>query len=326
MKRRTFLRTLATATAGLSLPSPSFGQAADSDRLGRLLPRRRFGRTGESVTMLGVGGWHIGGKMTEREAQAVIEVALSGGVRFFDTAESYQKGESERRYGKLLVPKYRDDIFLMTKSTARDAKTAREHLEGSLSRMKTDYLDLWQMHTVQHPADVDRRIEQGVIDVMVKAKEEGKVRHIGFTGHRQTAAHLRVLEQTDVFETCQMPINCADPSHDSFIERVMPTLIEKNYGVLAMKTLSNGNFFGRDQKGKAIPALIPDRLSISEALNFVWSLPVSVLITGPDNAEQMKEKIEMAKGFQGLDEAARMALVEKVADLGGQAVEYYKRA
>ena len=325
MQRRTFLKTLASATAALSLPPASFAEAYERDRLGVVLPRRLLGATGEHVTMLGLGGWHIG-RMTEVYAEETIEQAIRGGVRFFDTAESYQKGESERRYGKYLIPKYRDDIFLMTKSTAKDAKRAREHLEGSLRRMKTDRLDLWQMHTVQNPADVDRRIEQGVIDEMVKAKEEGKVRYIGFTGHRQTAAHLRVLKKTEVFQTCQLPVNCADPHYDSFIEKVMPSLVDQNYGVIAMKTLSNGNFFGRDQKGNPIPALIPDKISIRQAIHFVWALPVSVLITGPDNMEQMKEKCELARMFLGLDEQERQDLVDQVADAAGGPLEYYKRA
>jgi len=324
MQRRTFLKTLASATAALSIPQTSFGANGEADRLGSVLPKRLLGRTGEHVTMLGVGGWHIGGKMSEVEAQAVIETAIEGGVRFFDTAESYQKGESERRYGTLLTPKYRDDVFLMTKSTAKDAKTAQAHLEGSLCRLKTDHLDLWQMHTVQDPADVDRRIAQGVIDLMVKAKESGKVRHIGFTGHKRTSAHQHVFEKTDVFETCQLPINCADPAYDSFVERVMPTLVEKNYGVLAMKTLSNGNFFGRSQKGEMIPALIPDRISIREALHFVWSLPVSVLITGPDDRVQMQEKIDLARSFQKLSEEGRQALITNVAEAAGKTLEYYK--
>ncbi len=211
MERREFLKSLAGVTASLMVPAAPFALSgcSPSDRLGELLPRRMLGRTGEKVTMLGIGGWHIGGKMSETEAQAVIE---------------------------------------------------------------------------------------------------------------------RVLEKTDIFETCQMPVNLLDPSYESFIERVLPTLTERNIGVLAMKTLSNGRFFGTDQKDEqeVKPALIPNRVSVAEAIHFVWSLPVSVLITGPDDRKQMAEKIELARSFKTMDKTRRQALVNRVWDLAGNTVEYYK--
>ncbi|PYV39627.1 MAG: aldo/keto reductase, partial [Acidobacteria bacterium] len=158
IERREFLKSLASLSAAtVALPA-----AEESDRLGKLLPKRTLGRTGVAVTMLGVGGWHIG-RMEEPEAQRTIEAALEGGIRFFDNAESYQDGASESRYGRLLTPKYRDIVFLMTKSTATDAATARRHLEESLLRMKTDYVDLWQMHSVTSVEDVDQRIQNGIL-------------------------------------------------------------------------------------------------------------------------------------------------------------------
>ncbi|MDA0747001.1 MAG: aldo/keto reductase [bacterium] len=317
MERREFLKSLANVTAGLMLPVSSFAakMKKSTDRLGDLLPTRALGNTGERVTMLGLGGWHIGGKMDEAKAQTVIEVALEGGVRFFDTAESYQRGESERRYGKFLTPKYRDVVFLMSKTTGGDAGSVRSHLEGTLKRLNTDYLDLWQVHSLQNPEDVDGRIENGVLEVMQEVKASGKARHIGFTGHRSPSAHVRMLERTKIFETCQMPINLLDPSYESFIEQVLPVLVERKMGVLAMKTLSNGRFFQE---------LIPDRVSVAEAIQFVWSLPVSVLITGPDNRAQLTEKIKLAHAFQEMGEKERQALVVRVADLAGTSVEYYK--
>ena len=161
--RRAFLRSMASVTAGVLLSSQTNAGAEgqSQDRLGELLPTRTLGRTGEAVTMLGVGGWHIG-RMDESEAQATIDAALEGGVRFFDSAESYQSGGSESRLGKLLVPKYRDVAFIMTKTTARDADGARQHLEDSLRRLNTDHLDLWQVHAVESPDDVDNRIQNGV--------------------------------------------------------------------------------------------------------------------------------------------------------------------
>jgi aryl-alcohol dehydrogenase-like predicted oxidoreductase len=294
------------------------------DRLGKLLPTRVLGRTGESVTMLGVGGWHIG-RMSEREAQETIDAALAGGVRFFDSAEGYQAGGSESRLGKLLTPKYRDAVFLMTKTTATDAAGAKRHLEESLRRLRTDYLDLWQVHAVLSPGDVDERIQAGVFEVMVEAKASGKARYIGFTGHSRPSAHQRVLEKTDIFDTCQMPVNLADPSYESFTEGVLPILVERNIGVLAMKTLSNGGFFGGSEQGEHGDKLrvVPNRVSITEALHFAWSLPISVLITGPDDAAQIKEKIALAYSFFSMDEERRQELIEKVADLAEQA-EFYK--
>ena len=325
--RRTFLRSMASLTAGVLLSSQTSvgAEGKSQDRLGELLPTRTLGRTGEAVTMLGVGGWHIG-RMDESEAQATIDAALEGGVRFFDSAESYQSGGSESRLGKLLVPKYRDVAFIMTKTTARDADGARQHLEDSLRRLNTDYLDLWQVHAVESPDDVDNRIQNGVFEVMMKAKESGKTRYIGFTGHTRPTAHQRVLEKSDIFDTCQMPINLADPTYESFIKGVLPKLVEHNIGALAMKTLANGGFFGGSQHGEHgdNPKLVPNRVSIREAIHFVWSLPVSVLITGPDNAEQMKEKITLAKSFAEMDDKQREALVVKVSDMAGKRVEFYK--
>jgi uncharacterized protein len=327
MERRSLLKWIGGFTAGILLSSQARqeGQKEPKDRLGKLLPLRQLGRTGEAVTMLGVGGWHVGA-MNERDAQATIETALERGVRFFDTAESYQSGGSETRLGKLLTPKYRDVVFLMTKTTASNAKIARQHLEDSLRRLATDYLDLWQVHAVESPEDVDDRITNGVLDVMREAKASGKVRYIGFTGHTQPSAHQRMLEKTDMFDTCQMPVNLADPSYKSFITGVMPKLIQNNIGVLAMKTLANGGFFGGSQHGQHgdNPRIVPERVSIAEAINFAWSLPISVLITGADNLNQMKEKIALADSFIEMEESQRQALIERVADLAGRKVEFYK--
>jgi len=325
--RRSFLKILGGATAGILVHSGrgALADAPSSDKLGQLLPMRKLGRTGETVTMLGVGGWHIG-EMSERDAQETIETALAGGVRFFDSCESYQKGGSESRLGKLLTPKYRESIFLMTKTDARDAATARARLEDSLRRMNTDHLDLWQMHEVNTPEDADERLQAGVLDVLLEAKAAGKVRHIGFTGHHDPAAHLHMLDAKEaVLETCQMPVNLADPSYKSFIKNVMPKLVAGNLGILAMKTLSNGWFLGGQAHANVPkPYLVPDCVSMREAIHFVWSLPVSVLITGPDNAAQIQEKIGLARSFAGMTEAERQALIAKVADLAGKRIEYYK--
>lgn len=299
----------------------------DKDRVGELLPQRAFGSTGEYVTMLGLGGAHIA-RMDEKEAQKTIEAALEGGVRFFDNAESYGSGRGEERYGQFLTPQYRDIAYIMSKSTGRDAKTVQRHLEGTLRRMKTDYLDLWLIHSVSSPNDVDNRISNGVLDFVMKAQASGKVRHIGFSGHADFNAHLRMLESTDVLQACQMPVNAFDPTYKSFINNVMPKLVERKMASLAMKTLANGGFFGGTTHFNHgdNPRIVPDTLRVEEAVHFSWSLPISVLITGADDSDMIKEKIGYARSFIAYNEAQRQQLIQKVADGGydGRLVEYYK--
>jgi len=200
-------------------------------------------------------------------------------------------------------------------------------LDTTLRNLNTDYLDLWQMHQVQDPADAQRRIDARVIDAFIEAKESGKVRHIGFTGHNNPAAHQLILEHTDVFKTCQMPVNCADPSYGSFIEQVMPRLVERDLGIIAMKTLACGGFFGGTTffQGGPKPKICPDLISVEDAIHFVWSLPVSVLVTGPNNPDQLREKIELAHSFTGMSEEKRNELIDRVAHLTPKSgVEFYK--
>jgi len=330
-ERRDFLKKLALLSGSMMLPISSFAQT-NKDKWGEILPLRTLGKTGEKVTMLGLGGYHAG-LNTGRDAQELLEKAMEGGIRFYDTAESYQNGGSEIIYGKYLVPKYRDDVFIMTKSTAKDAATAKQHLEGSLQRMNCDYIDLWQVHSLRTPNDVDNRIENEVLEVFEKAKAEGKVKHIGFTGHQNPFAHKHFLDKTfdnDIFETVQMPINIIDPHYHSFIKNVLPLAIERDLGVLAMKTLSNGRFFEEmktsdQQDGKSIDPLVPNYISVKEALYFVWSLPVSVLITGADTMEYLEEKIELAKNFNIYSESERLELLTRVFDKASNDIEYYKK-
>jgi aryl-alcohol dehydrogenase-like predicted oxidoreductase len=331
MKRRDFIVTLAASGATM-MAATNPGQNETRDALGAVLPKRPLGRTGESVTMLGVGGYHVGWT-AEKDAQEVIETALAGGVRFFDTAESYQRGESETRYGRFLVPKYREHIFLMTKSTAKTAAELRRHLDDSLRRLQTDFVDLWQVHSLSSPQDVDQRLASGILDVLAEAKANKKTRFVGFTGHSNPEAHLRMLERTtdsNPFDTCQMPINALDPSYHSFTARVLPELQQRRIAVLAMKTLADGRFFGEKRvSGRTIwesPApIVPNRLSVAEALHFAWSLPISVLITGAETAAMLQEKIGLAKAFTGMTAAERTRVIAKVADLADGKIEYFKR-
>ncbi len=328
--RRTFLKSLAGITAGLSISNAAYSEEKSRDRLGEILPLRKFGRTGEYVTMLGTGGFHIGWT-TERDAQEVIEASLEGGVRFFDTAESYSAGVSEERYGKYLTPQHRDLVFLMTKTTGSDAKTVREHLEGSLRRLKTDQIDLYQVHSIRTPEDVNNRIENGVLEEVLKAKQEGKIKYIGFTGHQNPFAHTRMLERTresDIMDGVLMPVNVLDQSYFSFTENVMPESLYRNIGIMAIKSLADGRFFAKKERAgwTSDDPLIPNYMSIKEAMHFVWSLPVSVLISGNENATYMREKIALARSFVKLSEAQRMALVEKVKDFAQTGkIEYFKK-
>jgi len=324
--RRSFLKTVALLSSatgiGWNLPTVK----ASSDSLGSVLPKRQLGQTGESVTMLGMGGFHTG-KLSENEAQQLIDAAIEGGVRFFDTAVQYQDGGSERIYGRFLVPQYRDQVFIMTKTLAKTAEEAEADLAGSLDRLGTDRLDLWQAHSIESPEDAEKRAKNGVFDVMRQAKESGKVRHIGFTGHRDPQGHLRAIELFPDAETVQMPVNAIDPAYESFIEQVMPVAKERQLGVLAMKTLSDKGFFGTNgwtNKPTGVSPLIPDRISVKDAIRFAWSLPISVLITGADSNEHLQEKIEFARSFTPMSEEERVAMTGKVRDLAGHAVEFYK--
>lgn len=329
-KRREFLKSLAGLTAGMMLPlsvhaAHPLSNHQKTDQWGELLPQRKFGKSGKSITMLGLGGAHIA-RMSDAEAEKTIEKAIAGGVRFFDNAESYGAGEGERKYGRFLSPKYREVAFIQSKTTARDGKTAQAHLDATLKRLNTDYLDLYYIHGVTSPNDVENRLKNGVLDTLIAAKRDGKIRHIGFSGHSDYKANLRMLELTDLMEACQMPINAFDPNYKSFITNVLPVLSEKQIAPVAMKTLANGGFFGGTSHFShgSNPKIVPAVLSIQEALHFSWSMPISTLVTGADNAEMLQEKIDLARSFRMMDEKQREQLVEKVANFDGRLVEFYK--
>lgn len=326
-------------TASLTLGRPlAHGESANptppADRLGQVLPLRKLGRTGESVTILGFGGSHmISGGKSAKQSQALIETALEEGIRFFDTAQQYGNGRSEQRMGRFLTPKYRDVIYLMTKTQATDADRARRDMDECRDRLKVDTIDLMQMHHLHSPEDVDRRVDNGVVDVLLEAREQGKIRHLGFTGHDTPRAHLRMFERLDQmgvrFDTSQFPVNVVDPGYESFIENVMPKMTERDYGVLAMKTLAYGHIVGKrtgwTRRDKLIaPDIVPDRMSLVEALGFVWSLPVATLISGMDEPGLIRENAKLAREFRVLDEAQRLALIDKAADFAGPNIEFYK--
>lgn len=349
LNRRDALKALAGMTAGLMTPgllaqdapspAPSTRPTTQElmtpkthDRFGDILPQRKLGKSGIYVTMLGAGGAHIG-EMDEAEGQKTVETAIAGGIRIFDTASSYQRGGSETRYGKLLIPKYRDAIILIGKSTANTAQAAAADLEGSFKRLGTDYIDIWQMHTLSSAANAEQRVRNGVLDFMLKAKQQGKIRYIGFSGHRRCESHVRILqlakEKGVRFDTCQMPVNVVESGYASYMQEAMPMALEQGTAIVAMKTLANGGFFGRGASvSQPAPektvTLIPGRLSIAEATNFAWSLPVSTIISGMDNAAQLQEKIDLAKRFTAMSEQTRLELVARLADAAGRVAEPYK--
>lgn len=335
--RREFLESLMVMTTGLMLPWNADGSnmtsTKQSDRWGQILPTRKLGSTGIEVTMLGVGGYHVGWT-NEKDAQAVIERAMEQGIRFFDSAYSYGDGQSERRYGKYLIPKYREDVFIMSKSTAKDYDTARKELEESLRRYGVDQLDLWQIHSLSSPEDTDVRIKQGVLRLAEEALREGKTKFVGFTGHADPYAHLRMLEQagnSGLFSTLQMPVNLVDAaSEHSFVNLVIPKALGSGLGLLAMKTLADGRFFAKKvMEGKTVwespNPVIPAQMKVEDAIHFSLSMPVSTLITGAENVEFLDEKVALAKSFMQLESKDRSQIIRALVPYAAEGkVEYYK--
>jgi aryl-alcohol dehydrogenase-like predicted oxidoreductase len=338
LKRREFMTMLAGCTVGLMVPSllPGEGKLAAtaaplSDRLGTLLPLRKLGSSGAILTNLGVGGAHVG-SASEKDAQAIIEKALEQGARFFDTAPFYSDGRAEERYGKYLTPKYRDVCFIMTKTLARNRKNALNDLDNSLSRMKTDYVDLWQVHALDSPGDVDARIQNGVLDAFLEAQEKGKVRHIGFTGHGSYKAHLKMLAEINKrgvkMASSQMPVNPADPHYESFVTHVMPECVKAGIGVLAMKTLADGRFFGGNRGWRrthvSVKPIIPAILSVTDVFGFVWSLPITTLVSGMESVQQVSQNAAIARKTWNWNQAERQKRIDAVVRIAGPDLEFYK--
>lgn len=328
--RRTFLKTLAASAVALPLT-----HAEDtSDKLGKTLPTRPLGRTGETVTAFTLGGAHVVRAETEAVSEQLIETAIQSGVRSFDTAQKYGNGQSEVLYGKYLTPKYRDHIYLTTKTLAKDGKSARKELETSLRSMKTDHLDLWQIHSITSAADVDKRWENGVIDEFLKAREEGLVRHLGFTGHRSPSAHLhlikRLREAQILFDTCLMPMNLVDPHWDSFIVQVLPELLKDNYGIFAMKTLAHGNMLAAEPRNQPTPkvegigTIVDTGLKVEDMHRYIYSLPICSLVSGCLKPEEVKENTANLRNYRPLGNQERDQLLALAKPFAGNQMEYYK--
>ncbi len=333
--RRNFLKKSAALTAYGMLHSWASAMPA-SDRLGKVLPMRRIIRNGEKTTTFSLGGWHLG-EGEPAYAERMIERAIELGVRFFDTARGYQRGGSEEYMGRFLTPKYREDIFLMTKSYSRTWEKASKDLELSLAALKTDHLDLWQMHTIFTRDDVDQRLNDGVLDVFLEAKAKGKTRYIGFTGHASPTVNLYMLEELNKrgleMDTCQMPMNVCDPSFESFQNKVLPVLLEREYGVIAMKTMAGGSMMGKriDTTPKEIATEdIPDvvgetGITFAELHQYVYTLPVSSLVSGCLTLEELEQNVSVLQQLKKLSEDDMTRLVKIVKPYAGLIVENYKR-
>ena len=329
MERRKFLQSVvATGLAGSAavaqqnatpaiLPgsitqAPKLPQTTSPGELRGEMLYRPLGRTGETVSAIGLGGSHIAkAQLTEAETTRLIQQALDRGLNFLDNSWDYNEGRSERRMGNALSEGgYRKKAFLMTKIDGRDKETASRQIEDSLSRLKTDHIDLLQFHEILRFDDPDRIFgEGGALEAVQAAKQAGKIRFIGFTGHKDPHVHLYMLETAAKhgfrFDTAQMPLNVMDAHFRSFAQLVVPHLVELQMGVLGMKPFCGGD--GIALKSNTVQPL--------DCLHYALSLPTSVVITGIDKQEILDQAFEAAKTFKPFDEQQMTALLAKTQEV-----------
>jgi len=323
INRRKFLKMAATLAAMAYVPA--FEPTIKSDRWGSVLPTRKLGKTGLDVTMFTLGGGPYNTNMQGEEA--IVEAAFKGGCRFFETAKAYR---TEPAFGNVLEP-YRKEIILSTKSGAFDAETLNRDLDASLKALRTDYLDIYLMHNVSTMESLKRKLDGGVFDAMLKAKEEGKIRHIGFSGHSDCKVNSYLIDmKLPDLEVMLVPVNVIDPVKDSFIINTLPTAIDNNIGIMAMKPLGGGAMMGADitwgeGKGKKRPRVIPDIIGMKDAQHFVYSMPVSTVSYGCTSVEQVEEDIALAKNYTLMTKSDQDALIKKVTDIAkNNFLEHYK--
>jgi aryl-alcohol dehydrogenase-like predicted oxidoreductase len=289
MNRAEFLQWTAAFMGAGSVGAVTTGAAT--------LPSRRLGRTGVTLPMLGLGGYHVGQAGSAAAARTLVDAALDEGIRFFDTAESYQNGRSEEWLGAALAGR-RDQVFVMSKSfdfPRRRPEMAERHLAGTLKRLRIDKLDLWQLHSVRTVADVDLAFAPGgAFEMMLELKAKGAARFIGVTGHQQPEANLRAIHYWDrglKFDVMQMPLNPMDYHQQSFQRYVLPELVRRDIGVIAMKTSADG-------------ALLREKIcSIDECLRYAWSLPISLAVVGQTTPAQVRENAARARSFSAYTDA-----------------------
>jgi aryl-alcohol dehydrogenase-like predicted oxidoreductase len=269
------------------------------------IPLRPLGATGVDVSALGLGGYHVGAIENEREAIRLVHAAIGAGITFMDNAWEYHDGRSEVVMGKALADR-RDQVFLMTKvcTHGRGRTEAMRQLEQSLRRLKTDYLDLWQIHECAYDNDPERHFApRGVVEALMRAREQGKVRFVGFTGHKRPDIHLAMLAHDFPFDTCQMPLNCFDASFRSFEQEVLPVLLRRGIAPLGMKSLGGD---GRQVKEKVITA--------EEGLRYAMSLPVATTISGIDSMKVLRQNLAVASGFRPMTTRQMAALRKRVVE------------
>lgn len=280
------------------------------------IPRRPFGPSGEMVSALALGGYHLGTIGNQREAIRIVHGAIDLGLTFLDNAWEYNDGESEEIVGKALVGR-RDQVFLMTKvcTHGRDRKVAMRQLKQSLRRLKTDHLDLWQVHECVYPNDPDRHFAPGgVIEALADAKEQGLVRYVGFTGHKLPEIHLDMLSRGFPFDSVQMPLNCFDATFRSFERAVLPEALRQGLAVLGMKSMGG--------EGDAVKKRV---VTAEESLRYAMSLPVTTTVSGIDSIRVLRQNVRIAQGFTPMSEDEMDALRTRVADVAADGrYELYK--
>src|SRR5215217_5390046 len=271
------------------------------------MPVRTLGRTGVKVSLIGLGGWHIGFKhLDEKLSVRIIRTAIDNGINFMDNCWDYNEGASEERMGKALKDGYRERVFLMTKIDGRTKKEAAKQLDESLKRMQTDHIDLAQHHEILRFEDPHRIFaSEGANEALLEARDAGKISFIGFTGHKDPRIHTHMLdvamENDFQFDAVQMPLNVMDAHYRSFEKIVLPELVERNIGVLAMKTLANGTIL----ESKTVSAI--------ECLQYAMNLPTSVVITGCQSMENLEQALTAARTFKPLSSEEVSALLARTA-------------
>jgi aryl-alcohol dehydrogenase-like predicted oxidoreductase len=272
------------------------------------MPTRALGRTGETVSAIGLGGWHLAlPHVDEPLSLRIVRSAIDNGITFMDNSWDYNDGRSELRMGKALRDGYRDRVFLMTKIDGRSKKEAARQLDESLRRLGTDRIDLVQHHEILRFEDPYRLFdEHGANAALLEARQAGKLRYIGFTGHKDPRIHLHTLEVAEdygfTFDTVQMPLNVMDAHYRSFEKLVLPELVRRRIGVLGMKPLANGII------------LRSGTVSATECLRYALHLPTDVVITGIDSMKVLEQALEVARTFRPLSEGEVTALLAKTAD------------
>ena len=303
LTRREFIK-LAVATGVVVSAAPVW--AAEPPKNEMLY--RTMGRTGEKVSAIGLGGYHIGVQRDESESIRLIRTAIDRGINFMDNCWDYNGGGSEVRMGKALRDGYRDKVFLMSKIDGQTKASAAKQIDESLKRLQTDHVDLMQFHEIIRREDPERIFAPGgSMEAMLEAKRAGKVRYIGFTGHKDPAIHLRMLqvaaEHQFHFDAVQMPLNVMDAHFRSFEHQVVPVLVKEGIGVLGMKSLG----FGAILRSKTVTAI--------ECLHYAMNLPTSTVITGIDSMEILEQALEAARTFKPMTQEQVATLLKRTADM-----------